>query len=128
MSSNPLEILYCWQSLVGAIVIYVLTQLVKSVIVVWRGAWFDQTAQRRLVLKRYLMPAVPPFIGFLYAVSIPLRPDVLVEYVTTHALIGVLASLCYGAWGISIGQLADYAYSKVTDALRQKRIDPPEAP
>jgi hypothetical protein len=124
---NPLEILYCWQSVVGALVVYVLTQLVKSAIAAWFGAWFDATAHRRLVLKRYLLPAVPPLVGFVYAVSIPLRPDVLVAYVATHEIVGHAASLCFGAWGICVGQLADYAYSKITDAIRQKRVEMPDA-
>lgn len=123
---NPIEIFYCWQSIVAVVVIYSVTQLVKVAITRAAGRWLD-TPARRLAWKRYVMPAVPPVIGFLYGASIPLRPDVLDAYVAARVYAGWTAALCYGAWGLAMGPVADYLYSKITDAIRQKRVEVPDA-
>ena len=119
---NPIEIFYCWQALVHALMVYMLTQLVKTAITKQLGPWCNKKPNRTWWVKRVILPAVPPILGFLGAASIPLRPDVLIEYVNTHSIPAHQASLVYGAWGAAVGQFADYIYSKFSAAMKDREI------
>jgi hypothetical protein len=125
---NPIEVFYSWQVIVAAACIYGVTQLTKVALQIYAGAWFEKTARRKLVLKRLLLPLVPPLVGFLYGIAIPLHPDALVAYLASAR--PEHGTLILGAWGVAVGQFADYLYSKITDALRQKRteVDSGETP
>ena len=119
--SNPIEIFYCWQAIVQAMMVCALTQLVKVGITArLADKWDIANPKRAWWMKRVIMPAVPPVLGFLGAAAIPIRPEALIEYVATQHIEATMASLVYGAWGAAIGQVADHIRTKVMAAVKDK--------
>lgn len=73
-------------------------------------------------LDRFVLPGVPLFLGVAAACLVPIRPEVLTEYVSTHELVGVGMYSVYGAWGASVGQFADYTFSKVKRVIEAYQL------
>lgn len=113
-TNNPIEILYCWQALVMAVAIYMLTHTIKAAI---PHLYTPKTEKGKVILKRVVMPAVPPLLGFIGSIIVPLHPEVLSAYVTEHVKNAFQGAMIYGIWGAAVGQFADYAYTKVTKLL-----------
>lgn len=142
---GPLELLYCWQALIIAIAATGFTQLLKTVIdVTWGHVNAAPTPTMKAkktvgadlrrsnkVLNRILLPMMPILFGFLMAVVVPVRPDLLLSYVSEHHIEGFGRLLLFGAWGAACGQFADYGFSKVKAALGPaptSNSTPPPAP
>lgn len=112
--NNPIEIFYCWQALVVALMVYMLTQLVKVALPL---IITPKTEKGKTILKRVVMPSIPPLLGFLGSALLPLHPEVLIAYVSANIHNWAEEALIYGAWGAAVGQFADYIYSKVSKFL-----------
>jgi len=108
--NNPIEIFYCWQAVVTALMVYMLTQALKSYVPL---LYTPKTAKGKVVFKRGLMVTLPPILGFIVAALIPIHPETLISYVTEHASNKLDSVMIYGAWGAAVGQFADYLYTKV---------------
>lgn len=68
--------------------------------------------KRSVIINRLVLPMTPIVVGALFAVLVPARPEVIMEYVTTHE-VGWTKYLIFAAWGAACGQFADYLWSKV---------------
>lgn len=110
---GPIDIFLGWQPLLVAMVVYMATQLVKSILDVAMGK--DKRKANR-VISKVLLPALPPILGAV-AAFIPAHPASLVEYVADQELDWATAQLIYASWGAACGQFADYFYSKVKDLI-----------
>lgn len=118
--NNPIEIFYCWQALVVALMVYMLTQLVKVALPL---IVTPKTEKGKTILKRVVMPSIPPLLGFLGSALLPLHPEVLMAYVSTNIHNWAEGALIYGAWGAAVGQFADYIYSKVSKFLGDMNLN-----
>ena len=132
---GPVEILYCWQSVLCAMTAWGLAQLVKTSIDVWygRGDLGRGTAptmdtklvagktvrKASVVINRIVLPVVPVVVGAVFAMAVPARPDVLTTHVAAHVE-GWTGYLIYAAWGAACGQFASFAYDKIRDLLQKK--------
>lgn len=130
---NPLEILYCWQSLLVASAAVGLTQLVKTAYDVYRGrkAPIDtdtigdarrvgksvRKAEGSVLVNRVILPGCPILFGVLSALVIPARPDPIMAYVTAHHLSVFSAMSIYAGWGAACGQFADYIFTRAKKTL-----------
>ena len=61
------------------------------------------------------MPIIPPLLGFIIGVFLPIHPEVLITYVLTQSYSSWIT--IYGSWGAVVGQFADYIYSKLTKVV-----------
>lgn len=127
---GPIEVLYCWQSLLCALSAAGLTQLVKTIIDIWWGHASPVPTptvkdkqmvgkflrQRQVIVNRLVLPMLPIIFGALYAITVPARPDAIATFVASHAL-GTSALLVFAAWGGACGQFADYIVGKARDLL-----------
>ena len=137
---NPLEILYSWQSLFLAIVIAGITQSVKHGVDIYLESRQGDSPgkktgreirQQNALVNNTLLPLFPLFLGSLLGAFLPIQPEPLVLYVTTHRS----SSVVYAMWGASVGQFADYIFQRakqlldVTTAARVPTVaaDPPVA-
>ena len=129
---NPLELLYSWQALLIAVAATGITQLVKTVIDI---AWGHKDAEptpttkdalrvgearrkRSVVVNRLVLPMTPIWTGALMAILVPIRPEAVMEYVTSQNIEGVGRLLVFAAWGAACGQFADYGFNKIKATLR----------
>ena len=129
---NPLELLYSWQALLIAIAATGITQLVKTIIdIAWGHKDTEPTPtmkdakrvgealrKRNLIINRLVLPMTPIWTGALMAILVPIRPEAVMEYVTSQNIEGVGRLLVFAAWGAACGQFADYGFNKVKAALR----------
>lgn len=134
---NPVEILYSWQALIVAITAAGLTQLVKTIydIVIGQMA-AKRAAQEKATyrdkpmkvgkavrqsspwLNRVVFPIIPILLGALIGALVPLRPEVLVEYASTHIEDWFWQHTVFALWGAACGQFADYVFSKAKAMVR----------
>lgn len=119
---NPLEILYSWQSLFLAIVIAGITQSVKHGVDIYlEGRQGDspdkktgkEIRQQNALVNSTLLPLFPLFLGSLFGAFLPIQPEPLVQYVTTHRS----STVVYAMWGASVGQFADYIFQRAKKIL-----------
>jgi hypothetical protein len=68
-----------------------------------------------MFLKRVILPTIPPVLGFIIGVYVPIRPEVLITYAMTQKYTNWVT--IYGSWGVVIGQFADYIYTKLTKLI-----------
>lgn len=125
---NPLDILYAWQSALLAVVIVGLTQAVKAGIEAYlliKNAGTTKTGKELrgevAVIDRAVLPLVPLVSGALMGAFVPVRPEVLVQYVTEH---GGGSRLAYAMWGAAIGQFSDYLYQRFKRMLPAQPATP----
>lgn len=120
---NPLELIYSVPSWIVAIGAYMWTQTIKTVIDV---SFQVRGKDRRdnIWLTRFVLPAIPPLAGALFAVVIPLRPESLLAYVDTYGSDWgwVNRTLVFGAWGAACGQFSDYLYTKIKKAIEDYKV------
>jgi hypothetical protein len=69
-------------------------------------------------LSQVILPALPPLLGFIIAGTVPMRPDLVVSYVTSQPDIGEWARVIYGFWGVVCGMGSSWAYDKVRDIIK----------
>jgi len=141
---NPIEILYCWQAVVVAVVATLTTTLIKSIIdVVWGKTAPEPTPgvkemakigmmkrKGTLVLNRIVIPGIPIVAGALFSSFVPLHPDVIVEYVSTNGIEGIGKTAIFAGWGAGCGQFADYTWTKIMafyKTAKDKKADDPPA-
>lgn len=77
-----------------------------------------ETRKGNLWLNRVIFPMVPIVIGSLIGAILPLRPEVLVEYVGAHVSGFVMQHLVYATWGAACGQFADYTFTKAKAIMK----------
>lgn len=133
---NPIEVLYSWQALLVACIATAMTQLTKVIIDVVRGhlhvtptptvrdaakvgKGLRESKEELInrVLNRVVIPGLPVLYGTVCALLVPARPEVIMEYTTTHHVVGVGAQAIFGAWGAACGQFADYLFAKAKGAM-----------
>lgn len=107
---GPLDIFIGWQPLLIAAVVYMLTQLVKSILNAAMGG--KEKRQQNRIVTRIVLPALPPLLGAL-AAFIPAHPQSLVDYIASNELSWEVGQLIFAAWGATCGQFSDYLYSKI---------------
>ena len=112
MSGNPLDILFCWQALVFATIIYIVTHLIKKIL---PFIYVPKSNKGKMFLKRVVLPTIPPILGFIMGVYVPIHPEVLIAYALTQSYASWIT--IYGSWGAAVGQFADYIYTKVTKLI-----------
>jgi hypothetical protein len=115
MDSNPLELAYAWQALLLAGIVMGLTQFIKTVIDVRMG---KERRKKTPWISQVLLPALNPTLGFLGAMLIPARPEILITYVAAHCPELWQELLVFGSWGAMVGQFGDYIFSKAKDAFQ----------
>jgi len=111
---GPLTIVVELQTYVAAVVIYVVTHLIKASIDIAAGG----TANRKLNpwLSQIALPSVPLVLGFLYGAFVPFRPDTIEQYVATHESASMV--IVGGVFGIVIGQFSDYIYNRINKGIK----------
>lgn len=147
---GPLELMYSWQALLCAAAAFGATQIVKRIIdVIYekklveserkkirekakeQGVYrsppkgkepTDGELKRRVnpVVNRIVMPVVPVVVGAAYAMLVPLRPEVLIEYADEH-LSGAWLYMGYAGWGAACGQFCTMLFDKLKDMLKQAK-------
>lgn len=116
--SNPIELLYSWQALLCAVACVGITQAVKASIDVAIG---PERRKASKVLSQLVLPMAPIWVGVLYAIVVPLQPEVLDEYLTAKGP-NVWARLAgLAAWGGACGQFSTYLYERVERLIRDTR-------
>lgn len=126
---GPLSVLYCWQGAILALLIVTGTHGVKAVIDYRLGGKDER--KKMLFVQSLILPATPIVLGALLAMILPLWPDLLVEYLKTHAILGWKAKLVYAGYGAAVGQFSDYAwgrYSSIVDGVKAKKAASAELP
>jgi len=128
---NPLDIIYAWQSALLAVVIVGLTQGAKAGIEAYlllKNKGTTKTGKELrgevAILDRAVLPIVPLVSGALMGAFVPMRPEVLVQYVTEH---GNGSRLAFAMWGAAIGQFSDYLYQRFKRMLPAQPTAPPVA-
>ena len=109
---GPLALFYSLESILLALSVAGLTQIVKGTIP--RGPKVD----------RIVLPMIPILLGAVLAVVVPIRPTVLVAWAGVHKH----GWTVYALWGIAIGQFADYLYQRVKRVLDATPVVPPTTP
>ena len=107
------------------VVIYMFTQLVKTIIDVAMGkVEIEVDGQKKMVskrksdpkkyawLNRIVLPTIPPVAGILLGAFVPFRPSFLIEFVTEYVT-GFSATVAYATYGALVGQFSGDVYSKV---------------
>lgn len=129
---NPLDILYAWQSALLAVVIVGITQGAKAGIEAYlllknRGTTKTGKELRGEItlIDRAILPLVPLVTGALIGAFVPMRPEVLVQYVNEH---GGGSRLAYAMWGAAIGQFSDYLYQRFKRMLPAQPATPSTPP
>lgn len=118
MEQNPISIFFCWQSLVLALVVSGVVQFIKASLDAKMG---EEKRKANKFLTRVFLPFLGLFLGALLANAMPIRPDVLIDYIKLHRESweypdwGVWST--YAGWGAAVGQFADYAFTKVKSYL-----------
>lgn len=77
-----------------------------------------ETRKSNIWLNRVVLPSIPIVIGALIGAFIPLRPEVLIEYVQAHVDGWFTQSFVYSIWGAACGQFADYTFSKAKSLMK----------
>lgn len=120
--SNPLDLMFCWQALLQALVVGALMQFIKVIVDL---NWPPKTARAKYIRKRLIYPVLVTLVGAACAVLIPARPDVLVAYAEAHITGKYPANMLYAAWGVCIGQVADHIRTKALGAIRDLKLQAP---
>lgn len=95
-----LELFLSWQALALAAIVVTLTTGVKTVVgLIWKD-WRDSRVTSKLVV-----PSIPLVLGFFAGIFVPLRPEAVVEYVSSSTA-GAWSWVAYGAWGFVVGGVA----------------------
>lgn len=94
--------------LILVVVVYMVMEFIKTI--TYR---VFPSAKERLIIKRVILPSLPPVIGFFIAVFVPLRPVVLNTIMELLEANSTQVLLVYGCYGAAIGQFSDYAYTKI---------------
>jgi hypothetical protein len=112
MDLSVMEILYCWQSVILAAGVSVITKSIKNVFIIAAGD--DEVKQAWA--RHVALPIVPLVLGSISAVVFPLHPTALSRYIEQdHVQTPWLVYFCYGG---AVGTFADYMYQRVNGVLK----------
>ena len=115
---GPLEVFYCWQSLLCACAIVGIMKAIVALIDLRIG---KEARQANKALSYFALPMLTVIIGFLFAVIVPMHPETLETYVEHHVASDMQrAYLVYGAWGAACGQFAQTLYDRASDLMKSK--------
>lgn len=109
--ARPLEILYCWQALLVALTAAGLVRFFKAIDDIAPTKW----RQTYPWMGTLVFPVLTILIAAGLAMIIPLRPDILNDYVDNKIPEESwgLRLTAYGMWGGACGQFASYVYDRV---------------
>lgn len=126
MELGPMEILYCWQSMLLSCGVHVGTRACKGAFILAAG----DNKKRLAWAKHVFIPLVPLILGSLAAVIFPLHPEALVKYIKADGIADPW--LVYACYGGAIGTFADYIHQRISGMLEIKNAhsdsEPPPAP
>lgn len=109
---GPLNVLIAWQALVVAVLVAISTTGVKTVInLIMKG---EGNRKKNKWVTQLLLPVIPVFLGGMAGGLLPIRPEVVAEYV---AKLGSAAWIVHTAWGMVVGVFADYLYQRVKKVM-----------
>ena len=114
---GPLEMMYGWQALLCATAAVGVTSLVKTLLNLTMGVEKRKTNKW---VSQLVLPTTPILVGAIYAMVIPLRPEVLMEYVAEHANDGWMYP-AFAGWGAACGQFSTMLHQKLKDFLQAAR-------
>lgn len=112
--SNPLDLMYSWQALLCAAACVGVTKLVKTILDITMG---EKKRKSNKWVSKVVLPVTPIVVGSVYAAAVPLRPEVLSEYVSAN-LTGAWVWLGYAAWGAACGQFSNFGYDRLREMLK----------
>lgn len=112
---GPLDVFLGWEALLLAALTSMAMQLLKTVLDTAVGV---ERRRASRVLTRIVLPGLPPVIGAVLALALPV-PESVGAYVADLPL--ALALLTRAAWGAAAGQFADYLYSKLKALVQHER-------
>lgn len=115
MESNPLALMYGWQPLLCAAAAVGVTKLVKTVLDLAMGT---EARKASRIVSKIVLPLTPIVIGLLYGAFVPLRPEVLVDYVAEHVEGTFMTLVAFAAWGAACGQFSTMLHQKFMDFLQ----------
>lgn len=127
---DPLELLYSWQALLCAVACATITSNVKALkdLLYARRVLAGEVTRRsrtvQFVVDKLVMPIVPVTVGALYAIFVPVIPEVLQNHLKVHEVVGTGRILALASWGGVCGQFASYTYDRVKDIMRARAIPP----
>lgn len=107
---GPLSVFLCWQSIVLALSIAILTNGAKRVID-WKSGGSAERKKKPFI-NRVLLPGIPIAIGVLVGCLVPLHPEALTQYLTDHAYVGFKKYAILASYGLVIGQFSDYVWHR----------------
>jgi hypothetical protein len=131
---NPIELIYSWQALLVATAAFGVTQLMKTVLDIYWGKSLKKRAsiipaeassrivgkaQRKssMMVNRVVLPVMPVILGAVFAMVVPARPEVLLDFVDARVDVAWHATMIYAAWGAACGQFSTFTFDKVKDVL-----------
>lgn len=127
---GPLDLVYSWQTVVIAVLVYMTTQLIKVALDMWLSKSYGslkvktrlgkEMRQEKPILNRLVMPAIPVWVGVFLACVLPIRPDAIIDYTVAHTT-GFNTYLVYSGWGAVVGQFSGWIYTHVYDFVNQVR-------
>lgn len=116
MELGPLEIIYCWQSLLMSSLIWASTGSLKSLLTIVAGV----DRMKRQIVKHVAMPLAPITIGAVMAMVFPFRPEQLDKWADIELANGDNPIFIYIFYGACVGQFADYLHQKLNNVLKSK--------
>ena len=114
--NNPLELLYSWQALLCAAACVGVTKLVKTILNITMG---EEKRKSNKWVSKVALPVTPIVVGAVYSMAVPLRPEVLSEYVSAQVS-GAWVWLGYAGWGAACGQFSNFGYDRLREFLKGK--------
>lgn len=132
---NPLDLVYSWQALLVAVVANALTQLVKTLIDIYRGHAAESPTptvkdmvrvgaglrRSSLIINRVVVPGLSLVFGALTAMIIPVRPEALIAYCAAQSVSTTGSLAIFGAWGAACGQFASYTFDRVKEVISHQQ-------
>ncbi len=117
---GPLEMMFSWQALLCASACVGLTKVPTTIVDVAMGK--DKRKSNKW-LSKVVFPMLPVVFGIVYASAVPLRPEVLIEYVNEHTT-GFWQYIAYAGWGGACGQFSTTLYDKLLEFFRHGKSEP----
>jgi len=116
--TDALALFVSWQAVVLALITVTISGGIKQLISVLWKTWKSNRYMAKLG-----MPAIVLMVGTLAGMLIPIRPEAVTEYVTSHTS-GAGSFTAYGGWGFVAGGIAGaWIFDLVKDWFQFKKDD-----